>query len=186
MSPIEIAAFALGVANVTLLVRRSLWNYPVGLAMVTLYAWVFLTAKLYSDALLQLFFFAVQLYGWLNWARNKAQAGEVRVVRLGLVERSLWAAGIIAATLGWGWAMHRFTDAALPWWDAAVAMTSVAAQVLLSRRAIENWWLWIAVDAMAIGLYATKDLWLTAVLYVIFLVLSAWGLINWRRVAARA
>lgn len=185
MSPIEIAAFVLGVANVILVVRRSLWNYPFGLAMVTLYAWIFAEAKLYSDAILQGFFFAVQLYGWANWARSKADAGEVRVGRLGAAERGAWLAGIVVATLAWGAAMHRFTDAALPWWDAAVAITSVAAQILLSRRRIENWVLWIAVDLMAIGLYAAKDLWLTAVLYVIFLALSVWGLIDWRRAEAR-
>ena len=185
MSPIEIAAFVLGVANVTLVVRRSLWNYPFGLAMVTLYAWVFFEAKLYSDALLQGFFFAVQLYGWVNWARSKADAGEVRVGRLGASERAAWLGGIVVGTFAWGAAMHRFTDAALPWWDAAVAITSVAAQILLSRRRIENWVLWIAVDLMAIGLYAAKDLWLTALLYVIFLALSVWGLFDWRRAEAR-
>lgn len=185
MSPIEIAAFVLGVANVTLVVRRSLWNYPFGLAMVTLYSWIFADARLYSDAILQGFFFAVQLYGWANWARSKAEAGEVRVGRIGAGERGAWLAGIVAATLAWGFAMHRFTDAALPWWDAAVAITSVAAQILLSRRAIENWVLWIAVDLMAIGLYAAKDLWLTALLYVIFLALSVWGLLDWRRAEAR-
>jgi nicotinamide mononucleotide transporter len=81
--------------------------------------------------------------------------------------------------------MHRFTDAAFPWWDAAVAMLSVAAQILMSRRLIENWALWIAVDVLAIGLYAAKDLWLTALLYAIFLFLAIWGLIGWHATERR-
>ena len=81
--------------------------------------------------------------------------------------------------------MHRYTDAAFPWWDAGVAMLSVAAQILMSRRAIENWVLWITVDGIAIGLYAAKDLWLTALLYMIFLALSVWGLMDWRRAEQR-
>ena len=71
MSPIEIAAVLLGLVNVTLVVRRSVWNYPFGIAMVVLYADIFFDAKLYSDALLQLFFLAVQFYGWWNWCGRK-------------------------------------------------------------------------------------------------------------------
>ena len=180
MSPVETIAFVLGVINVTLVVRRSLWNYPFGLVMVALYGWVFFGAKLYSDMLLQVFFFVVQIYGWANWARSAAAAGEVRVERLGRTSRTLWLAGSAVAILGWGGLMHRFTDAAYPWWDAAVAILSVAAQILMSRRLIENWVLWIAVDLLAICLYAAKDLWLTALLYAIFLGLSVWGLVDWR------
>ena len=75
MSTIEIAAFVLGVINVALVVRRSIWNYPFALVMVLLYARIFYDAKLYSDALLQFFFFAVNLYGW--WAWGRAAASEI-------------------------------------------------------------------------------------------------------------
>lgn len=180
MSLIEAVAVILGLVNVTLVVRRSLWNYPFGIAMVVLYAHIFFEARLYSDALLQLFFFVVQIYGWFHWARAAADAGEIRVERLSPQAQIRWLAGIAAATALWGWGMHRFTDAAFPWWDAAVAILSVAAQLLMSRRFLENWVLWIAVDVLAIGLYAAKDLWLTAALYVVFLGLAIWGLIDWR------
>ncbi|MFA5969250.1 MAG: nicotinamide riboside transporter PnuC [Sphingomonas sp.] len=186
MSWLEEIAFVLGIINVVLVVRRSLWNYPFGLVMVSLYAVIFFGAKLYSDAILQLFFFIVQIYGWTNWARNKRSEGRVVVLRLATGERAAWLIGIAVATACWGWLMHRFTDAAFPWWDASVAMLSVAAQILMSRRAIENWWLWIIVDIDAIGLYAAKDLRLTALLYAVFLMLSAWGLIDWRRAERRA
>ncbi len=77
--------------------------------------------------------------------------------------------------------MHRFTDASYPWWDAGVAAMSVVAQILLIRRYVENWWLWIAVDVVAIGLYAAKGLWPTMILYSIFLLLAFWGLLQWNR-----
>lgn len=186
MTPIEIAAFLLGLVNVTLVVRRSIWNYPFGIAMVALYFWVFLGARLYSDALLQIFFFVVQLYGWWNWARSRAETGEVRVELLSRGARACWLIGCAAATAGWGTMMHSYTDAAYPWWDGSVAMLSIAAQVLMSRRHLENWMLWIAVDVLAIGLFAVKGLWLTALLYAIFLALSVWGLIHWARARARS
>jgi nicotinamide mononucleotide transporter len=77
--------------------------------------------------------------------------------------------------------MHRYTSAALPWWDAFIAMTSVSAQLLMARRYLENWVLWIAVDAVAIGVYSAKGLVLTAILYGAFLTLSIVGLLSWRR-----
>ncbi len=180
MSWLEIVAFVLGVANVTLVVRRSLWNYPVALVMVSLYGLLFARERLYSDAGLQVFFFAINLYGWIVWRRSLAREGAVRVGTLSGRARLAWAAGIAVAALLWGAAMAMMTDAAMPYWDAANAAASIAAQILLARRRLENWLLWIAVDMSSIALYAVKGLTLTAILYVIFLGLSLWGYREWR------
>lgn len=183
MNSLEAVAAALGLVNIVLVVRRSVWNFPFGLAMVAIYAWIFAQpdVRLYSDALLQFFFFAVQLYGWRNWSREEAQSGTVTVQTLSPVERIAWVAGITVAALGWGAIMYRTTDASLPWWDAFIAVASVSAQLLMARRFVENWVLWIAVDIVAIGVYATKGLMLTAMLYFVFLVLSIVGLASWRK-----
>ena len=179
MSHIETVAVLLVLINIVLVVRRSLWNYPFGLAMVTLYTFLFFGEKLYSDTLLQIFFFIVQLYGWWNWLRGRDSGGAVIVRRRGARAMSLWIAGILMATALWGWLMHRYTDAAFPWWDASVAMTSIAAQILLSQRYIENWPLWVLTDALAIGLYHAKGLELTAGLYGVFMLVSLWGWREW-------
>ncbi|CAN5456505.1 nicotinamide riboside transporter PnuC [soil metagenome] len=183
---IELIAFVLGVVNVTLVVRRSIWNYPFAIAMVALYAIVFYRTKLYSDALLQIFFFVVNFYGWWMWLRAEQAEGEIRVLLMTGSARARWLVGIAVTALLWAAAMHRWTDAAYPYWDAPVAIPSVAAQILMSRRLLENWVLWIAVDILAIGLYATKGLWLTTVLYVIFLGLAIWGLAHWHHVRRAA
>ncbi len=184
MSPIEAIATLLGLANVVLVVRRSLWNYPFALAMVSLYAVIFLRERLYSDALLQGFFFAVNGYGWWNWRHAKAATGEVPVIRLSRRARLSWGAGAAVAALGWGALMHRMTDAAFPWWDGTIAVLSVVAQLLQSRRAWECWPLWISVDLLAIPLFLVKGLWLTAALYCLFLALSVWGAIDWTKARA--
>ncbi len=183
MSSLEIIAVLLGLANIILLVRRSIWNYPFGIAMVVLYAWIFYGAKLYSDALLQIFFFVVQIYGWWNWA-NAAQGTDDKLIPLLRMTKPHQLAilgGIIALGIAWGTMMARYTDAHYPYWDGTIAMTSVVAQLLLARRYLENWVLWIIVDLLAIGLYWTKGLQLTAGLYVIFLFLSGLGLYQWAR-----
>lgn len=181
MNPLELTAVILGVANIILLIRRSIWNYAFGIAMVILYFEIFREARLYSDMLLQIFFLVVQGWGWWAWARAGGMGGPVRVERMAIGERWLWLATVIALTALWGTGMARFTDAAAPWWDAAVAMGSVASQLLLVRRRIENWIGWVAVDVLAIGLYASRELWLTAGLYGLFLILSIAGFIEWRR-----
>lgn len=181
MNMLEWLAAGLGVINVTLIVRRSVWNYPFGLAMVSLYFFVFFEARLYSDALLQIFFFVVQLYGWRHWALAKRAAGQVPVALLGGRERLAWAAATAAASLAWGFAMARFTDAAAPMWDAAIAGMSIAAQILMARRRIENWLLWILVDIIAVWLFWSRGLLWTSGLYALFLMLSVAGLSGWTR-----
>lgn len=187
MTFIEAAAALLGLINIVLVVRRSVWNFPFGLVMVALYAWLFIqpNVRLYSDAGLQVFFFAVQLYGWRNWARSQAAAGEVKVRPLA---RTAWwgmLAGVAVASLVWGTIMHQVTDAALPWFDAFIAMGSVAAQLLMARRVLENWYLWIAVDIVAIGVFTAKGLMITSFLYIAFLMLSVTGLQQWRKAMAQ-
>jgi len=181
MSPFEVAASLLVLINVWLVARRSIWNYAFGIVGTALYGWVFFSAKLYSDMLLQGFFVVVQLYGWRQWTRSAAEAGEVVVEELDARARLSWAAAIALAIVAWGTAMHRYTDAALPWWDAAIAMISIAAQILLSLRKRENWMLWIVANLVSIGVYAVKGLWPTTGLYVILLGLAIWGLVSWTR-----
>jgi nicotinamide mononucleotide transporter len=185
MSTLEIIAVALGLANIALLVRRSIWNYPFGMAMVALYLVIFAEARLYGEAALQVFFFVVQGWGWLLWARAGGLAQMVEVTWMTPRARAAALFLVAVSSLGIGWAMARFTDAALPYADAAIAGASVVAQVLLAMRRVENWALWIAIDVLSVGVYIHRALYLTAGLYVVFLVLAALGLREWAK-AARA
>lgn len=185
MNPIEAIATLLGVVTVLLVAARSVWNYPFALAMVSLYFFVFFEAKLYSDALLQIFFFAINLYGWRNWLQSRGESGEVAVERLTARARFLWVAGTAAASIAWGLAMATWTDAAAPIADALVAGGSVAAQLLQARRKVECWVLWILVDLIAVPLYFSRGLVLTSGLYLLFLGLATAGLVLWWRALKR-
>ena len=181
MSPIEPAAALLGLFNIILIIRRSVWNFPFAIAMVMMYAVVFFNAKLYSDAGLQIFFLVVNAYGWWAWTRNEAEAGEIVVERLSGKARLAWIAGSIAAIYLWGSFMANNTDASYPWWDASILMLSVAGQILMTRRCIDNWHWWIAVNLISVPLYIAKGLNVTAGLYAVFLVLAVVGLVEWLR-----
>lgn len=181
MGGMEIAAALLGIVNVVLVVRRSTWNYPFGILMVALYFFVFWDAKLYSDALLQIFFFVIQMYGWWAWVHARHVDHGVAVAWMLRRQRLPWLAGTAVAVALWGSGMARFTDAAAPFVDATTAGLSIAAQCLQSLRRVESWVLWIAVDVIAIGLFAWKGLFVTSALYALFLILAAIGLFEWRR-----
>ena len=183
MGGIEIAAALLGVINVVLVVRRSIWNYPFGIAMVSLYFFVFWDAKLYSDALLQIFFLLIQVYGWWIWVRSPQVDHGVAVLWMSWPQRARWLALTATFAMAWGFGMARYTDAAAPFADAIVAGLSVAAQILQSRRRVESWVLWITVDAFAVGLYLWRGLDVTAGLYGLFFILAVVGLREWARKA---
>ncbi len=178
---IEITAVLLGIANITLLMRRSIWNYPFGIAMVSLYAFIFYEAKLYSDMGLQGFFFVIQIYGWWYWYRGMSEDGQIKVRLLAPGTYPVYLLVAIFGVIALGTGMARLTDAALPYWDATTTVLSVIAQFLLARRRLENWIVWILVDVIAIGIYFAKGLYPTMVLYAIFLVMASGGLGLWWR-----
>ncbi|MFM9031676.1 MAG: nicotinamide riboside transporter PnuC [Opitutaceae bacterium] len=181
MSPAEIAGTVLGVIGVALMVRQNAWGWPVGLVQVLISAWVFLEAKLYSDVLLQGFFFAIQAYGWWNWRKGSAGGDGPPVTRLGTRAIAAWVVTGGVATLLWGEVMRRGTDAALPHWDAFILIFSIVSQWLQARKRLENWAGWMAVNFVAVGVYWERDLRGFALLYLLFLAMAVWGHVSWRR-----
>lgn len=184
MDWVELVAALLSIWAVWLTARRHMLCWPVGMLSVVVYGWVFVHARLYSDALLQAAFAAFIAYGWLRWRRNLGTDGRVRVASLARRQAALHVAVGAVGAVVLGWTMHRYTDAALPWLDATLTAFSLVAQYWQDRRHTIAWWLWIVVDVIYIGEYAYKQLIITAVLYLVFVGLAAMGLRAWRAVAA--
>ncbi|MBD9579177.1 nicotinamide mononucleotide transporter [Pseudomonas sp. PDM23] len=181
MSALEIIAVIVNVLGVWLTARRIRWCWPVNVVAVLLYAWIFFSVKLYSDMLLQLVFVVLQFYGWWQWSRGDNEHGKVRVQRLPPnTAFSSCLAGAVSA-LALGWAMHTYTDAALPWLDATLTAFSLVASFWAARRYVGSWWLWIILDLVYSGLFLYKALYLTAGLYAGFVVLAIYGLLAWQR-----
>ena len=183
MSALEIIAVIVSALAVWLTARRHLWCWPIGLVSVLLYARIFLVAKLYSDLLLQLIFAVMQLYGWWQWKSGASAQDSQHIQPQRLPKRGLLT-GLLAGAAGsvvLGYVMASFTDAHIPWLDSALTSFSLVAQFWMARKYVANWWLWIAVDIVYVGVYIYKDLNLTAGLYAGFIVLAAVGLRNWQR-----
>ena len=172
---------ALGILGVTLMIRRTLWAFPVGLLSVGVQGLLFFQAKFYADATLQVFFFTALAWGWWHW--GNAVGPELPVSRLTTRGLALTLAGAVLATAIWALALRRWTDAVMPWRDAGIAAFSVAAQVLQARKKLENWPLWISVNLVAVAAYWKAELAFTAFLYAVYLGLAVLGWRAWQRAA---
>jgi len=179
---IELAGFITTAIGIWLTTKRLLLCWPVVLAADIFYFTVFYQARLFSDALLQVFFLVFTLYGWWYWWRGVREEDEVRVEPLPMPSMLIALAAGVAGSLLLGVLAKRM-NAALPHLDAALTSFSLVASWWGARKHIANWWLWIVVDLVYIGEYIYKDLILTAVLYAILVLLAIKGLFDWRRAA---
>jgi nicotinamide mononucleotide transporter len=176
----ELLGFTTGLVNVYLLVRRHIANWPVGILNVLLLMVVFWTAGLYADAGLQIVYVVLGVYGWWAWLHGGAQHGPLRVRTTTAAEwRGLAVAGVLL-TAGLWLFLDRLTESTVPLPDALTTALSLLATYGQTRKLVESWWLWIAADLIYIPLYGYKGLWLTALLYIAFLVLCVFGLRAWR------
>jgi nicotinamide mononucleotide transporter len=196
--PLEIAAVLTGIACVWLAARSNIWNFPVAIVSCGLYIEVFREARLYSDMGLQLAFIGLAAYGWYAWVQRRRAAGpatgphpeattEAGVLPISRTSAQLWAVlgGLgLAYALGAGYLLAYHSNAASPYYDSTTTAISLVAQYQLSRRKIENWLLWIGVDVVYVGLYWSRGLALTSLLYVVYLALAAYGYWQWRQEAA--
>lgn len=182
---LEVAANASMALSVVLAGRNSIHTWWTGMVAAVLFAFVFLQAKLYADVTLQFFYLATCALGWWLWRhRVRAPASDFAQGRRGPL---LLAAGAgVLGALAYGSLLQARTDAYAPHADSLVLMFSVIAQILLMRRRVESWWFWIVVNLIAIPLFASRGLTITALLYAGYLLNAVLALRYWRALAHRA
>ena len=186
--PIEFAGLVLGLAAVVLLVRQSIWTWPVGLAYAVISVWVFSEAKLYADLLLHVFYVGMNLYGWWYWLRVPASAHSssqaTPTLPVSRAQGSQLALLVLIGslgTLGMGWYFDRFTDADFAYADSATTAFSFVAMWMQARKLLESWVLWFLIDVGAVALYSLKGLNYYTLLYLVYLGLAIVGWRAWRR-----
>jgi nicotinamide mononucleotide transporter len=179
---LEIVAVVLSVWMVVCNMRVDPLAWPLAITSSLLYCALFASSRLYGEASLQLFFVAVSAWGWYQWQRGRGDGGEpLRVHRLGARTRWRVAAVTLAAWPALGLLLQQVTDSDVPFLDALPTVGSIAGQLLLGRKLIETWPVWLAVNAFSVGLFALKGLWLTVVLYALFAGMALLGWRQWRR-----
>jgi len=175
----EAFGFVTGGACVWLAVKENIWNWPLGIANNAFYVVVFLQTRLFADMSLQVAFAALGLYGWYAWLRRNARDEQLAVTRTPAVAWAVAGAGVLSLTVVLARYLASVNDAA-PFLDALTTTLSLGAQYLMTRKYLECWWVWIAVDAVSIGLYTFKHLELTALLYGLFALMCVVGLRDWK------
>ncbi len=183
MSLVEWAGVLTGIACVWLTARQHIWAWPIGIANSALFVALFVPAKLYADAGLQVVYIVLGAYGWWHWLYGNPAARDALPVRRTPIREAVVVAGV--AALGFvalGTLLDRATDSDVPWWDALPTTLSLVAQYLLTRKYLANWAVWIfGVNLPFLALYVVKDLPLIAGLQVVFVGLSVMGWVDWRR-----
>jgi nicotinamide mononucleotide transporter len=180
-STIEIVSAVSGLLCVWLAAKESIWSYPIGFVNIAAFMYIFWGAGLYADFTLQILFAALSAYGWVYWLKGKGNHTVKPTKRVTTSEIILYIVITIVGTFLWAnFNLMVFHGVALPYFDAFVAILSVIAQIMLSRKRLENWYVWIVVDVLSIWMYWYKDLHLLSLLYVFFLVNAVYGLIAWK------
>lgn len=181
---LELVATGLALWMVACNLRVNPLGWPLAVASSLLYALLFADSRLYGEAGLQLFFIAIAAWGWWQWLRGRGGDGQALRVHA-MTSPQRWRA-LIATTAAWpvlALLLARGTDSDVPWLDALPTVASVTGQLLLGRKLVESWPVWLAVNVFSVGLFAYKGLWLTALLYALFALLSVLGWRTWSRLA---
>lgn len=182
-TPLELLSFVLAVVTVWLNIRQSHWAWLFAIVSSATYAMVFFGSRLYGDMGLQFVFIAVSVYGWRQWLRGDGGHAELPVTALDARGRWLAAGGWLVGFLVLAIFLETWTDTDVPHADGFLTAGSLVGQLLLSRKKVENWHVWIIVDVLYVGLYLHKHLMLTAILYAIFVGMAVVGLRAWQQSA---
>jgi nicotinamide mononucleotide transporter len=181
---LEIAANVFNAASIVLAARNNLHTWWTGIVGCALFGLVFVEARLYADFTLQIFFIGACAAGWWTWTRGRDGA-ERPVTHATPRSFAMFTLAAATAAAGYAWLLHRFTNSVSPIPDSLVLAFSVLGQLLLVRRQYESWWCWLLVNTIAVPLYASRGLWLTSALYVIFWINGVVALRRWRRLVVR-
>jgi len=185
MDFIEIFGVIFGFICVILTVRQNIWCWPTGLVNVVLFMIMFYHTRLYADMGLQAVYIVLSIYGWYQWLYGGPEKSKLSISHVRAKLIFLLTLIGISGTLLMGWSLSNYTNADLPYWDSTTTVMSLIAQWMLARKILENWLVWISADVLFVGIYLHKKLYLTSLLYVIFLILATSGYIVWKRTLAR-
>lgn len=180
MSETEVFGFLTGAASVWLTVKVSIWNWPIGIANSAFYLILFFQNQLYADAALQIIYIILGFWGWYLWLYGGERRSALPIARVTSLTAGILVLLLVVGTGGETLFLEHIHDSA-PFLDALTTALSLAAQFMLTRKLLENWYVWMSADVIYIGLYFSKSLYLTSVLYLIFLLMCLAGLVQWQR-----
>jgi nicotinamide mononucleotide transporter len=179
-SLLEVIGVITGLLCVYLAAKNIIWNWPFAIISVIIYIFIFFEAHLFADMGLQVYFLVMNIYGWYYWSKKPANEPKTPVMRIKKNEVILSVIAVVVFTFILG-SVLKYTTASFPYLDSFCTACSLVAQILLARKVLENWLIWIFVDVIYVGVYIFKDLHLTAVMYAIYVGIALLGYIDWKK-----
>lgn len=171
-----------GILCVWLAAKNNIWNWPFAIISVVIYIFIFFESRLYADMGLQVYFLGMNLYGWYFWSKNKNNHQASRAISSITSKEILFSIiGISVFTLAIGFLLHKETNASFPFIDSFCTACSLIAQLFLARKVLQNWLIWIFVDLIYVGVYFSKDLYATGLMYVLYIFIAIMGYLDWRK-----
>ncbi len=178
MSVVELVAVLLAIAYLVLAIRQNILCWAAAFFSSLLYLWIFYEARLYMESVLQIFYAAMAVYGWYQWKYGGTEQQGLRIVTWRPRLHAIAIGGILTLALSIGWALSA-TAAAFPYLDSFTTVAAVVATYMVARKVLENWAYWFVIDSLSVYLYVSRELYLTAGLFVVYLVLVVIGFRSW-------
>ena len=177
----EAVAVACAVLYLLLAIRENIWCWLFAGVSTTIYVVLFLDARLYMESALNVFYLAMAVYGWRVWLTGREASNDMPVTTwpARIHAGALLAIGFLAGVSGL--LLSRYSDAVYPFVDSATTFSAIWATFLVARKVLENWWYWLAIDAVSVVIYWARDLELTALLFVVYVIMIPFGLASWTR-----
>ena len=174
-------AVILAIAYLLLVIRQNIWCWICAGISSAIYVWLFIGARLYMESLLYAFYVAMAVYGWVIWKRGGQDEADLPIRIWAVRVHAAAVAAIIILAVISGSLLDTYTDAAYPYIDSLTTFAAIWATFLVARKVFENWWYWLLIDAVSIVIYWTRDLELTALLFVVYVILIPVGMTQWLR-----
>jgi nicotinamide mononucleotide transporter len=181
LSATEMIAVLLAIAYLLLAIRQNIWCWLCAGISTAIYVYLFFEARLYMESLLNAFYFLMAIYGWHVWRAGSTDSDDLPVSVWSLRTHGVALLTILVLSSVSGFLLQRSTDAALPYIDSLTTFAAVWATFLVARKVLENWWYWLVIDCVSVVIYWSRDLPLTALLFVLYVILIPFGLYVWRR-----
>jgi nicotinamide mononucleotide transporter len=178
MSVLSIIACVFGALGVWLTIKQSILCWPVSLVAVVTSIAEFYNEKLYGDMALQIFYFFAGIYGWILWNKNRTTEFKVKNLELRVVPALLL---VTILQCFFYYYLLVFFGGDKPVLDAILTACSLTATYMMTRKWVENWPAWVAIDLAYVVLYGLKDMWLFGLLYLLFAIIAFYGWTKWRR-----
>ncbi|UKT63662.1 nicotinamide riboside transporter PnuC [Pedobacter mucosus] len=177
---LEWIAVITGFICIYLAAKENIWNWPISIISVIAYGFLFFREAMYGDMTLQIYFLFTAFYGWYFWIKKKVDVKKP-ISKLSLSNWIFIIIAISALSLLLGWFMAKYTNSTVPYADGFCTSVSFVAQFLLTRKILENWLLWVFVNSCYVPLFIYKHLNLSALLYVVLIIIAYKGFIDWRK-----